>query len=162
MDWLGGKDRILEYIKKYRYVLIVLLTGVILMVIPVQEDTEVPEQVSVIETPTDLQTELENILCHVSGAGTVKVLLTKAAGEQTVYQTDEDISEADIRRDTVIVSNSTKEEVGLVKQVNPPVYLGAIVLCQGADDANVRLAIVKAVMSVTGLTSDHITVLKMK
>jgi len=36
------------------------------------------------------------------------------------------------------------------------------VVCQGADRAGVRLAVVDAVKSVTGLSSDRITVLKMK
>jgi len=49
-----------------------------------------------------------------------------------------------------------------VQQVNPPTYLGAVIVCQGADSASVRLAIVSAVGSVTGLSTDKITVLKMK
>jgi stage III sporulation protein AG len=63
--------------------------------------------------------------------------------------------------DTVIVMDGNREETGLVKQVLPPVYRGAVIACQGADSANIRLAIVEAVKSVTGLSSDRITVLKM-
>jgi len=41
-------------------------------------------------------------------------------------------------------------------------YRGAVVVCQGGDNASVRLAVVEAVSNATGLTSDRITVLKMK
>ena len=114
------------------------------------------------DTASDLQTELEDILSHISGAGSVKVLLTQASGEEIIYQTDEDISSDDIQRDTVLITNSNREDLGLIKQTNPPRYQGAVILCQGADRPEVRLRIVEAVMSATGLTSDKITVLKMK
>jgi len=40
--------------------------------------------------------------------------------------------------------------------------VGAVVVCQGADLAQVRLAVTNAVSSYTGLGCDKITVLKMK
>ena len=49
-----------------------------------------------------------------------------------------------------------------MRQVNPPTYLGAIIICEGADDANIRLAVVDAVSKVTGLGANRISVLKMK
>ena len=68
----------------------------------------------------------------------------------------------DHRKSTVLISGDNRAENGLLRQRNPPVYLGAIVLCQGADKASIRLAIVEAVTDATGLGSDRITVLKMK
>ena len=102
------------------------------------------------------------MLSRLYGAGEVEVLLTQACGEETIYQTDDNQSREDFRTDTVIVTNQDRKETGLVKQVNAPIYLGAIVLCQGADSPQVKLSIVEAVSSATGLTSDRITVLKMK
>ena len=130
------------------------------------EEPEVQSQPAETQPPPELQDSLADILSRIAGAGKVEVLLTEAAGEQICYQTDEDISTgenaSDMRRETVLVTNADREETGLVKQVNPPTYLGAIVLCQGADNATIRLSIVEAVMSVTGLSSDRITVLKMQ
>ena len=62
----------------------------------------------------------------------------------------------------MILSSSDREEEGLVRQVNPPVYLGALIVCQGGDNPTVKLSIVEAVMDITGLSSNQITVLKMK
>ena len=61
-----------------------------------------------------------------------------------------------------MLTDSHRDQVGLVRQTIPPIYQGAIILCQGADSAAVRLAIIQAVAGATGLTSDRITVLKMK
>ena len=170
MDWIDLREKATELFKKYRYVLLVLLAGLFLMLLPEGDDsaeeTQEPQQVVVQAEEKDLQDSLAEILGCIEGAGKVKVLLTQAAGEKTVYQTDEDISadgdSSNVRRETVIVSGSDRAEAGLVQQVNPPVYMGAIVLCQGADSPSVRLAIVEAVANATGLTTDKISVLKMK
>ncbi len=169
MDWVEVSSKFMDYIKKYRYVALVLLAGLLLMILPegTSEKAEVvPEEIHISATEYDLQDALAEILAQIDGAGKVKVLLTQAAGEETLYQTDDDVSQtgdsSDTRRDTVLYTNSQREEAGLVKRIDPPVYQGAIIVCQGGGSPVVRLAIVEAVASVTGLTSDHITVLKMK
>ena len=164
MDWIASKKAILDYLKKYKFMILVLLAGMVLMMWP---DAEEPKQ-----TPApaireiSLQDSLESILEKISGAGQVSVLLTQSAGEETVYQTDENSSVQEngssTHRQTVLVSGAGREEMGLVKKVKAPTYLGAVVVCQGADNASVRLAVVEAVRSATGLSSDRISVLKMK
>ena len=74
---------------------------------------------------------------------------------------EEQLSER-TKTSTVILSDSTRGQEGLVCQVNPPTYLGAVVLCQGADLPSVRLSITEAVSNATGLGYHKITVLKMK
>lgn len=168
MDCRGIIDYFKENRKKYRFPALVLLLGIILMTLPTKEKKEIDSIQTVVPNiiQTDLQEELEDILCQIQGAGKVRVLLTEAEGEQTLYQMDEDLQtnggSESIRQDTVLLTNSEREEVGLVRQIIPPVYQGAVILCQGADSASVRLAIIQAVASATGLTSDKITVLKMK
>ena len=162
MDQLNVKEGILPYIKKYRYIMLILLMGLLIMIYPDRE-TEAPKAIAAQEEKElELQDELADILSKIAGAGRVEVLLTQEEGESVLYQTDEDISGDEIRRDTILIQNTGKEEAGLVRQINPPVYRGAIILCQGAANASIKLSIVEAVMAVTGLTSDRITVLKMK
>lgn len=166
MDWIAYKSSALVYLKKYRYVVIVLLAGIILMAFPEKKHEETSIQSVSNEEGRDLEESLSEILSKISGAGKVEVLLSEEIGEQTVFQQNENRSTSnntsDIRTDTVLVTDAQRNETGLVKQVNPPIYLGAIVLCQGAENASVRLSIVEAVKSITGLSSDRITVLKMK
>ena len=96
----------------------------------------------------------------------MQVLLTLATGEKTLYQINEDsttASQSETKRtDTVIINDSNRNEAGLVRQVDPPTYLGAVVLCQGAENSAVRLAITEAVSNATGLGYHKITILKMK
>lgn len=162
MDWVAQKGNLLDSIKKYRVVLLAALVGILLMSLPEERDAEPAQLPAAEQAKPDLEQSLARILSRVAGAGEVDVLLTQQEGERTLYQSDEDVTEMDVRRDTVLVTGADRAETGLIRQVNPPIYRGAIVLCQGADNAQVRLDIVEAVKSVTGLSSDHITVLKMK
>ena len=163
MDWVNTRDKILNFAKRYWYVLLVLVIGLGLMALPTEEQDYVTT-VSQPETqPQILQQELEQILSQIRGAGKVKVLLTELTGSQTVYQTDQDQRGEDSSNiKTVIITDKDRNQNGLVHRVDPPVYLGAVIVCQGGDSAAVKLAIVEAVASVTGLSTDRITVLKMK
>lgn len=164
MDLVMLRSRGKELVKKYRYVILVVLAGLFLMALPDGKNTEAQPEPAVPETEArqELQAGLEDILSQIHGAGRVRVLLTQREGERTVYQTDEDFTSSGERQDTVLLNGADRTQTGLVRQVNPPTYLGAIIVCQGADSASVRLAIVQAVGSVTGLSTDKITVLKMK
>lgn len=164
MDLSKLRGKAGSLIGKYKYVLVVLLVGIGLMLIPEQKDREpaTTTMPAAVELPD--QTEaLTQILSQVQGAGRVKLLLTLAAGEQTVYQIDQNQDAAGkINSETVIITDADRNQQGLVQKTLAPEYRGAIVLCQGAGDANVRLAIVEAVADATGLSTDRISVLKMK
>lgn len=168
MDWMKVPKESLGFLKKYRYVILVVAFGLVLMSLPQRKQTgQVPEPTEAAAPDAqDPAARLSEILSGVEGAGKVQVMLTQAKGAETLYQNDldSDTGEQTVsnRQDTVVVTDENRAQQGLVRQVNPPVYQGAIVLCQGADKPSVRLAIVQAVSSVTGLGADHICVLKMK
>ena len=161
MDWRKVKTDILGFWKRYRLVLLILLAGLCLMMIPEQKKDPVT-----IEAPQICQVSMEDslaeILSKIKGAGKVEVLLTEYRGRETIYQTDGQQSADSLRQETVILSGSDRKEEGLIRQVNPPVYMGALIVCQGGDNPTVKLSIVEAVMDITGLLSNQITVLKMK
>lgn len=168
MEWVALKEKLPVFIKKYAYVALVLGIGLILMIIPSNGNEEkkaqdIPDETHSILT---LEDQLSQILSRVAGAGEVQVMLSVASGEETLYQTDDDYSTGSengtSRLDTVTVTDAQRNEIGLIRQINPPVYQGAIVVCKGADSPSVRLAIVEAVANTTGLGADKITVLKMK
>ena len=142
------------WVKKYRLVLLVALVGVLLMCLPIggQEAEPIPVE----QDQVTMEERLEQILSRIQGAGTVAVMLTEAAGEEVIYQTDGE------NGDTVLVTDDQRSQQGLIRTREPPVYRGAVVVCPGADSPAVRLAIVEAVSNVTGLGSDKISVLKMK
>lgn len=166
MDWIKSAEGIKEVLSKYKFVLLILCVGILLMTIPGKESEE--NHTPVVETRVaqdDIEAELTDILGQIQGVGKVRVMITEAAKAETIYQTDYDRSQsADTetnRSETVIISQSGSEQ-GLVKTVTPPVYLGAIIVCQGGADPKVQLAVTQAVAAITGIGTDHITVLKMK
>lgn len=168
MEWTGNIREIYRWIKTYRYIWIILLIGILFMVIPdegskrsSQQTAAIPESVS-----ENLQEQLSQILSKLEGAGKVQVLLTEAAGKRTIYEvqqeTRKDTESSELRSEVMILEGSDGGEYGLVSRIDPPQYLGAVVLCQGAESAKVRLAIVDAVSAATGLGADKISVWKMK
>lgn len=168
MDRLTIQQKTIEILKKNKFVFLILAVGLILLILPPFADSKEGKQVIPENSDNILSVEdqLSHILSYVQGAGKVQVMLSIAYGEETLYQTDDSHStNADNRSDksdTVTITGSDRSEIGLIKQVNPPVYSGAIVVCQGADNPSVRFAVVEAVSKVTGLGTDKISVLKMK
>ncbi len=167
MESLEPLTRIKQWADKYKYALMVILLGLGLMVLPATQsepEADLPLPTEPIQVE-NLEEKLESILSKISGAGEVEVLLSIRTGEQTHYQTDIDRDEGSSLRentDTVLVDQGSGQETGLVSRTDPPVYLGAVVVCQGAGNAQVRLAIVEAVKCATGLGADAITVVKME
>ena len=167
MEWLNGKEKITEFMVKYKYVLLVLSIGIFIMMIPEKQAEPITQQAEhqAADIPS-LQESLETTLSKIKGAGKVEVLLTEYSGEEVEYQLDESASgpsdSKTIKQETVILSNSSRDEIGLIRRVISPVYQGALVVCQGADSAVVRLSIIEAVSKLTGLSSNQISVLKMK
>ena len=166
MDTVDIKSKVQHFLDKYKFVVLVIVIGIILMLLPTGESknksenyTEAPK-----ESELTMDVRLENVLSKIHGAGEVKVLLSVATGEENIYQIDEDVSEnsGNIQRNTVVVSDGSRNQQGLIRQIIPPSYLGAVIVCDGGDDPVVRLAVVDAVSKLTGLTTDRISVIKMK
>lgn len=153
----------LSLIKKYRYAALILLVGLVLMWMPGRKENDVSQVTVTDASPeTNITAELTDILTQIEGVGTVKVMLTIEAWEYTIYQSDETRNGETIRTETVIITDSDRNEHPLISQIRPVTYRGAIVVCQGADSPATKLAIVEAVSRVTGLGADCISVLKMK
>lgn len=169
MDIKQIQGKITELIKKYRYAVLVLVVGIGLMMIPSpsakKEETVIVPQAET-KAAVSVEERLESVLSKIVGAGKVEVMLTVGIGEETIYQVDENTSDSGsantVEKNTVTVTDAQRNQTGLVCQVNPPVYLGAIVVCEGAGDPSVQYAIVDAVSKITGLGANRISVLKMK
>lgn len=163
------QDKVHSFVNKYKYVALVLIVGLVLMLLPIgdsQESVAIPNESPVTPSGISLEDKLADLLSKVEGAGEVEVILTVASGEEVIYQLDENRSVADNSTNedlhTVTVTDSQRNQNGLIKQVNPETYKGAIILCHGANDPTVRLAIVEAISRITGLGANCISILKMK
>lgn len=152
--------------KKYGMTLLVVAAGVALMLLPgTSEDagekqtTQNAEDFSLEET----QAQMEKLLSRIEGTGKLQLMLTLKSGSRLRLAEDQDETadqeETSRRTETVTVSRGGSEDVVITQQMYP-IYQGAVVVCQGADQAAVRLAVTEAVSALTGLSSDRITVVK--
>lgn len=157
----SGIQRLKQLVSGKLNIVLILIFGILLMLLPdfVQKPTADSSSAALpeIRYTESLQNELADILSQIDGAGRVRVLLTTAHGEKTLYQAD---SYSD-RNSTVLITDRERNQSGLIYQIDPPVYQGAVVICQGADRPAVVLAITQAVSNVTGLGFGKIVVLKM-
>lgn len=95
-------------LEKFKYPLLVLLAGVLLMLLPISGEKA--------ETRQEPEQRLEELLSSARGAGETHVLISSS---------------------------------------------GVLVVSRGADDASVRLDMIRAIHSYTGFGSDKITILKL-
>ena len=162
------KTKMVPWVKKNKSVVIVLLIGVLLMMIPGKKNDSIHRETSFQETANTVSIEkrLTDILSKIKGVGLVEVMLTIDEGQKNIYQMDiESTKNGDStkeRSETVIISTADRTQSGLLLQENPPVYRGAIVICQGGDEPSIKLAVTEAFSKITGVKSNAISVLKMK
>ena len=169
-------QKLLDFIKKNKFVLLIVAIGVALLLIPSSgTKTEAPE-VQAEETLSDeeyaanMEKKLEELLSMVDGAGQVRVMLTLQTGSRTEYHSDVqktvdqsgDNNQTSEERKTVILSEGSAYDKAAISAVEYPQFQGALVLCQGAGRSAVKLNLVNAVSALTGLSSSQITVIKMK
>lgn len=156
---------------RYKYAAVILLIGAGLLLWPGGSgptERAGPSMEPVTAAPETLQTAMEEILGEIQGVGTVRVLLTMDTdGERTLAQNAElrysgsASSPEDYSRtsEPVLLEGETREEP-IVTRTLYPTYRGALVVCQGGDRADVKLAVTAAVSALTGLSSGRVTVAK--
>ena len=163
-----------EKLGKFKYPILVLLLGVLLLLMP-KSTKEAPTKPTIQDgssesTALEVQEEqLAQLLSKMDGAGQVEVMLSVRTGVQTIYQMDSqtqsDTQEGSTssRQDTSTVLHGTGSgvEIPVIRQKEAPIYQGAVILCEGAENSSVRLSLVQAVASITGLRTDQIAVIKM-
>ena len=166
MKWkLEGVQKLWD---RYKYAALVALIGAVLLLWP--SGTARTDGTSRAETAEsgNIQAELEEILGTIQGVGQVRVMLTGDSGgarqlgqdtELTYSGATEAPEDYSRRSETVLVDVGSNDEVVVTRQVYPT-YRGALVVCQGGDQAAVKLAVTEAVAALTGLTADRITVAK--
>ena len=153
--------------KKYKLVLLVAAVGVVLMLLPggkqtqsAQAETDTRGTYSLEET----ERRMETLLGKISGTGQLSLMLTVQSGAELELAEDADDTDRDgelrRQREPVTLNRGSGYQDVVVTRETYPVYLGAVVVCQGAGSGGVRLAVTEAVAALTGLPADRITVVQ--
>lgn len=163
----------LEILGRYKYVLVVVALGALLLAWPQGTDKEntsavSEETVDAVGELAELETAMEEILGKISGVGKVDVMLTLQSGSEKVLAADTSLQYSgsvqapdDYSRtsETVVVSGGGEGGV-VVTQERYPQYRGALVVCEGGGSDSVRLQVTEAVAALTGLGTDRIAVVR--
>lgn len=170
VDWKQGVDRLRRFAGKWKYALIVLLAGLLLLATggggdpPVSQDAGKGAEPAAAETfsLSDFEGRLTACLSRIEGVGEVELMLTLDSAGREIYASDIRQSASASYESTIsTVSNGSYGEEPVRVTTTSPEFRGAVVVCQGADNDRVRLAVTEAVGSLCGLGADKITVIKM-
>lgn len=159
--------------ERYKYLIIVVAAGILLLLIPSLSGGEKEKQVTPAEEVFSLADEEKRIakaLSEAAGVGKTEVILTLKSSIETVFQSDvtnqssvsQDNTESSIVSETVVISSGSGSEEAVVRKRFYPEYRGALVICEQAESPTVKLKVVNAMKALTGLPSDKITVLSRK
>lgn len=160
-----GKVRWSELWKKYKFVLLVVLVGIILMLLPVSSQTKETEE-NKSQIPQEsfdlaaMEQRMEEVLGKIDGVGKLRLMLTLQSGTRLTLAEDTQRDQERTQRETVTLNRGSGNQEIVVTNRYYPVYQGAVVVCQGADSSAVRLAVTETVQALTGLPSDRIMVAK--
>lgn len=157
--------------KRWRYAALIAAAGAALLLLPgggepAAAAAEAPAE-NVEEAAREMEKRMETILRTIDGAGELHLMLTADTGAERHLARDTDISctgsavspeDYQRKEETVLIGGSSGGPV--VTQTRCPTWRGALVVCQGGGNAQVRLAVTAAVSALTGLGADRITVAK--
>lgn len=169
-QWKVPEDtKVWKLLNQYKYVLIVIAVGMILLLWPSgKEERTVSDGVARAQEQEifdlkELEEKLSQTLSQVEGAGKVTVTLTVKSGMEQVLASDRSTSVTErgssVEEETVLINTGSGQEAVRITQ-RWPTFQGALVVCEGGDDMEIRLLMTQAVSALTGLGSDRITVCK--
>ena len=167
-QWKLPEGAVWKALDQYKYVLIVIAAGILLLLWPTGErkqnaGTDSTADVRETFDLDALEKKLSRTLSKVEGAGEVTVALTVKSGMEQVLASDRTTSVSErgssVEEETVLVNSGGGQETVLLTQ-KYPTFQGALVVCEGGDNAEIRLLLTQAVSALTGLGADRITVCK--
>ena len=168
-----GAEYIRKFFDRYKYILLPGLVGIMLLLLPVRDDgpqpVQEPEELTLRVDVSDLEQRMEETLAQIRGVGKVRVILTVSGGYETVYLSSEDRTVTENQNGYTETRRTEPWKKGTGSGAEPvvtktlyPVFRGALVVCQGGDNAQVKLQVTEAVRALTGLAANNIVITKMK
>ena len=125
----------------------------------------------------DLEEKLKIILSKMNGVGNTEILITYSESSEDVFlynettkttitkETDSeggnrDTNQTDTTKE-VVYKDENGESIPITQKIISPKLEGALILAQGASDANIKSNIIQAVEALTGLPTHKIQVFEM-
>ena len=163
-QWLKTVLRWKGVLERYKYVLLVMAVGVVLLLLPTGSSPGETRQAAQAaeETVFDLEEfeeKLEQALSQIQGAGQVRVVLTlEDSGRQVLAQDTQRDADGGGSTTVVTVGRGSGSQEALPLQTVAPEFRGALVVCPGGGDPQVKLRLIEAVSALTGLGASRVSV----
>lgn len=165
-----------DVVKKYKYATLLLVIGLGLLLLPTsgKETDETPQEETLPPISSNYEKEMEDrlsvILSQIEGVGRVEVILTLKQGQENHFlydhssriDTNEGSSTTEKSEKAVIISKGSSYDEPMITRTDYPLFQGALIVCEGGGDAEIKLQLTQAVSALTNLSSHNITILKMK
>ncbi len=160
--------------KKMQIIISALVIGIILIVISSfggrdEKKQEIPSEIqenfNESEYTKALENKLEEMISLINGAGETKVIVTLECDYETVYAKDGSFAKDDNSTDEdseYIIIDSADTQGGLVLKTVTPKIRGVAVVCSGGDSLYVRSAVTELLSAVLDVSSNRISVSKLR
>lgn len=163
--WPESVQRWKGALGNYRGVLLVMAVGAVLLLLPTASRDSPKEETSPTQTEGALfdlesfEKKLGETLSQVEGAGKTSVVLTlDGSSRQVLARNQEREGNGGDSNTVVTVGRGSGQQEVVPLQTVAPQFRGALVVCPGGGDAQVRLKLIEAVSALTGLGADRISV----
>ena len=149
--------------KEYLLIIAVIIAAVIFAIVGVKKPTTTTTAVTVEKSETEryvenLENKLSGTLSVVKNAGKVSVLITVDGCIEMIYATDEKIVEENGKKTvttTIVTSAGKPMEIGK----KYPDIIGVVVVAGGADNIEVKMALLDAVTTSLKISCNKVQIL---
>ena len=149
--------------KEYLLIIAVIIAAVIFAIVGVKKPTTTTTAVTVEKSETEryvenLEKKLSGTLSGVKNAGKVSVLITVDGCIEMIYATDEKIVEENGKKTvttTIVTSAGKPMEIGK----KYPDIIGVVVVAGGADNIEVKMALLDAVTTSLKISCNKVQIL---
>lgn len=140
ISWPKGMERWKAVLDRYRYALLVIAAGVLLLLLPTGESRPPAEEEradgEVFFQLEELEEKLARTLSGIHGAGETEVMLTlKSGSRQVLAQDTQSRGEGERSVSTVTLGRGSGSQEVVPLQTVAPQFRGALVVCAGGSSA---------------------------
>lgn len=132
------------------------------------------DEISIESYIEKIENKTKKIIGQIDGAGKCEVMITAEISSEKDYATNDNIKQEtenkdnenilknDSEKEVVMIENSSGKKQALIQKIYEPKIRGVLVLCEGADNAEINEKITNAVRALLNVSSNKISVLKIK
>lgn len=127
-----------------------------------EENINLNENISVLESK--IEERLEEEISKISGAGKTSVMITLDSSKEYFYaqNSSEEIDETEVKKDMeLVITEGENGDVPIIIKTKEAKVRGALIVCEGGENALVREKIIESVCALLDIPSNHVSIAKM-